>query len=465
MNDLHYTRETHLDVPAETAFAWHERPGAFERLAPPWEAVRVLARRGTIRDGDRLVLGLKLGPLSVRWVAEHGDYVAGRSFRDVQRKGPFARWEHTHGFEPVGRDRCRLSDSVVYRLPLGALGRLLGGRNVRRRLDRLFDYRHRQTSLDLACHASFQDRPRRRVALTGASGLIGSALEALLTTGGHEVIRLSRAATPSDGPAVSWDAARGVVDPGRLDGVDAVVHLAGENLATGRWTRAKMHRIRESRVRGTASLVASLARVEPRPRVLVCASAIGYYGDRGSETLDEGAGPGSGFLADVVGAWESAAVEAEALGIRVVRARLGVVLTPRGGALAKMLSPFRVGLGGPVGHGRQMMSWIGLDDAITAIHHALMCDDLSGALNLTAPAPVSSRAFARELGRVLRRPAFAPLPAPVARLAFGKMADELLLSSTHAVPTRLLRSGFVFRDPRLGDALARMLGHCAREPS
>lgn len=295
------------------------------------------------------------------------------------------------------------------------------------------------------------------VAVTGSTGLIGSALVRSLAAGGHRVVRLVRAGSPAgrSEPAVRWDPATGEVGPG-LAGVDAVVHLAGESVAA-RWTEARKRRLRESRVPATRRLCDTLARLPRPPRVLACASAIGYYGDRGDEVLREESPPGSGFLAGLCREWEAAAEPAARRGIRVVRLRIGLVLSPRGGALAAMLPPFRLGLGGPVGAGAQWMSWIAMDDAIGAVVHALATEALAGPVNLVGPAPVTNREFAATLGRVLRRPAILPFPAFAARALFGQMADELLLASARVVPARLQATGYTFRDPALEGTLRRLL--------
>jgi len=258
--------------------------------------------------------------------------------------------------------------------------------------------------------------------------------------------------------ALRWDPVSGAIaSPGPAI-ADAVVHLAGESIAGGRWTARKKQRIRESRVDATRRLTDTLTRLAKPPAVLVCASAIGYYGSRGDEVLSEESRPGTGFLADVGREWESASAAAIVRGIRVVNVRIGIVLSPAGGALAKMLTPFRLGLGGVIGGGAQWMSWIALDDVIGALRHALGTDALRGPVNAVAPAPVTNAEFTRTLGRVLRRPTLLPMPAFAARLALGEMADELLLSSQRVLPARLLASGFAFRYPTLEGALRHELG-------
>jgi uncharacterized protein (TIGR01777 family) len=296
-----------------------------------------------------------------------------------------------------------------------------------------------------------------RVAITGASGLIGSALAEMFAARGDEAVRLVRRPARSD-REVTWDPAAGRIDAARLEGVDAVVHLAGESLM-GLWTEAKKRRVRESRVRGTALVAETLARLERRPRVLVSASAVGFYGDHpDGEPVDESAPAGRGFLADTVVAWERACEPAAAAGIRVANTRFGLVLSPKGGALAAMLPAFRLGIGGPVGSGRQVVSWIALDEIGPALLHVLEHEELNGPVNFTAPEAVTFQELAQTLGRVLGRPAVLRFPAFAARLLLGEMAEELLLSGARVVPRKLLATGYRFRFPRLEPALRTLLG-------
>ena len=466
MEPLTFTARTELPVSARAAFDWHARPGALRRLIPPWEDVSVESTTGGIRDGDRVVLRIGLGPgglAGVRWTAEHRDFVDGERFRDVQVDGPFRYWEHTHRFSPVEDhpDRCVLEDAVRFLPPLGAAGRALGGPVVQGKLAAMFAYRHDVTRHDLADHARFADRPRMRVLLSGAGGLIGSRLAAFLTTGGHTVVPLTR--SPSNPDEIGWSPADGRIDADRLDGFDAVVHLAGEPVQ-GRWTAAKKRRILNSRADGTRLLCDALAAVPNKPRVLVSASATGYYGDRGDEELTADSPPGGGFLPDVCRAWEAACDPARDAGIRVAHPRIGIVLSPAGGALANMLPVFKLGGGGRIGDGTQWWAWVGPDDVLGAIHHALMDDTLAGPLNLTAPHPVTCADFAATLGRVLHRPAFVPAPAFAVRLAFGEMADGLLLASARAVPRVPDGHGYRFRHPTLGAVLRHQLGRVRVTP-
>lgn len=296
-----------------------------------------------------------------------------------------------------------------------------------------------------------------RVLVTGSSGLIGQALVRRLAGAGHEAVRLVRTEPAEGEAAVAWDPQAGTLDPAALEGFDAVVHLAGENIGAGRWTAARKARIRGSRVRGTGLLCAALAGLDRKPKVLAAASAVGIYGHRGDEELDEESPPGDGFLPELCRAWEKAAEPAAQAGIRVVNLRMGLVLAREGGALARMLPLFRLGLGGRLGSGAQWMSWITLDDVTAAIAHVLGAEALSGPVNLTAPRPATNRDFTKALARVLRRPAVLPAPAFALRLALGEMADALLLASARVLPRRLAQSGFQFADPLLEPALRRLL--------
>jgi hypothetical protein len=466
-----FQQSVRLPVPARDAFDWHARPGAFERLNPPWAPARLVLRSGGIEDGARIEFIVRLGPLRQRWVAEHRGFVDGRQFQDVQVRGPFAEWEHTHTILPEGdsgwvrRRRaiqgdsaCELRDEIRYRLPAGALGRLLAGGMIERQLRRVFRYRHRVTAADLSVHARYSEGRAMKILVSGSSGLVGSQLCPFLATGGHEVVPLTRPKSNAAADAVHWDPAGGTIDRDKLDGFDAVVHLAGENIGDRRWSAEQKAKIRNSRVDGTRLLCTALASLDRPPKTVVCASAIGFYGDRGDELLDESSSPGEGFLPDVCRDWEAACEPAREKGIRVVNTRFGVVLSPQGGALAKMLFPFKMCAGGAIGGGKQYWSWVALDDVISAILHALATESVKGPVNVVSPHPVTNRDFTKTLGRVLGRPTILPMPAFLARLALGEMADDLLLASARVQPKRLQETGYEFRFCELEPALRHLLG-------
>ncbi len=294
-----------------------------------------------------------------------------------------------------------------------------------------------------------------KIIVAGASGLVGSALVPQLTAAGHEVVGLGRRAAPG---IAAWDPAAGRLDPDILTGAGAVVNLAGAGIADSRWTVQRRDEIMQSRVRATRLLVDTLAARRERPAVFVSASGAGYYGNTGNLPCDEQAPAGEGFLADVCRRWEAEAEGASALGIRVVRLRLAMVLASQGGALAKMLPVFRVGLGGPAGDGRQWVSWIALGDVVGAIAHAIANDALVGAVNAAAPGAVPNAEFARVLGHVLGRPTALRAPVTALRLMFGRMAEDTVLSSSRIVPGRLLATGYSFQHAELEPALRHVLG-------
>ena len=298
---------------------------------------------------------------------------------------------------------------------------------------------------------------KQTVAITGASGMVGTALATVLRESGHKPVSITRKASESNEGSIVWDPASGLKDPSRLETIDTVVHLAGENIAGGRWTAALKDRIRRSRVEGTRSLVKSIAAIGHRPKTLVCASAIGFYGERGDTVLDEDAVAGSGFLAEVCRGWEQEAEAATELGLRVVKVRIGVVLSPKGGALAKMLLPFKLGAGGIIGSGKQYWSWIGLHDLVRIIAFCVEHDSIRGAVNAVSPNSMTNYDFTKGIGRALHRPTLFPMPAFAAKLVLGEMANELLLSSTRVIPKKLKEQGFEFHYPELVGCLEHEL--------
>ncbi len=455
MSNQRFTREVVLPVSAEEAFAWHERTGALPRLMPPWERVEVLEMSGGIAVGARVVMRVPMVPMgSVVWEAEHTQYEKGRLFQDIQKRGPFARWIHNHRFEPLGAGQSKLIDDVEYALPMGFLGATFGGGFALDKLQRMFAYRHRVTCADLEEHAKYLDKPRLRVLMTGASGLVGSALRAFLTTGGHEVVALKRLQRADDSE-LGWDWDwEGVRDTA----FDAVVHLAAENIGDKRWDEQVLWGLRQSRVEGAKRLAAGLSRCGIRPKVVVSASAVGFYGDRGDGLLDESSARGEGFLAELCEAWEEAAQALDASGARVVFARLGVVLSPAGGALAKLLGPAKMGLAGPLGGGKPWLSWIAIDDALYAIHALIQGEIFEGPVNVVGPSASRSSDFAQAVGRAAGMGLQLPVPSFALRAAAGKLADEVLLASQHVVPKKLLDAGFGFHYPNLDDALRHLTG-------
>jgi uncharacterized protein (TIGR01777 family) len=456
-----FQKISRFDEPAESLGAWHFRSGAIHRLIPPWESIRVLREASPLVDGARAEIEIRKGPIRIMLVAVHSEIDPPRQFVDTQERGPFGSWRHLHRFAAEAGGGSTLEDSIRFDPPFGPVGRLLIRGPLLKEIDRQFAFRHARTREDLRRHAEIAARfgaRKLRVGVTGAGGTVGRQLCAFLSTGGHEVVRFVRG-TPRGPDERAWnpsDPEHGV-DPKSVEDLDIVVHLAGEGIADKRWTPERKKAIRDSRVLGTEAVARAIARAARKPEAFLCASAVGFYGDR-QEWVDEQSARGDGFLADVVDAWETATKPARDAGVRTVHLRFGVVLTAAGGALAKMLMPFLMGAGGPVGSGKQGFSWVSLDDVLGATLFCARNPDISGAVNIVAPGALPQRGFAGVLGRVLRRPSFAPLPAPVVRLLFGELGQRALLEGALVRPTVLESHGFRFTHASLEDALRLELG-------
>ncbi len=440
-----------VDHPLDEVFAWHTRPGAMRRLVPPWQPMRVVKETESLADG-RAILGL---PGGLRWVAQHDPdgYDPPRQFVDVLSSDGLMTlpprvigwWRHTHRYSDAGGGSTRVHDIVDTTVPGAALRPP-------------FAYRHRQLAEDLAAHRDAADAGAGRlvIAMTGSSGLVGTALAAFLSTGGHRVIRLVRG-RPGSPDERRWDPNEPATD--LLEGVDAVVHLAGESIA-GRFTDAHRRAIRDSRIEPTRRL-AQVASETAGLRAFVSASAIGYYGyDCGDTVLDEDSPRGSGFLADVVADWEAATAPASEAGLRVVTVRTGIVQAAAGGTLRLLRPLFAAGLGGRLGSGRQWLSWIGIDDLLDIYYRGLYDHRLSGPVNAVGPEPVRNAEYTRVLAQTMHRPALLPVPALGPRLLLGKQgAVELAEANQRVRPARLEALEHRFRHPTVEDALAHQLGH------
>ena len=454
-----FTHETKIDAGVVDLFEYHRRPTVLQRLSPPWESVQILDKQGGIEDEGTTVLRVGVGPFKAEWKAGHRDYVENRQFCDVQLKGPFRSWKHVHAFRSLSEQETELNDTIHYQMPLGRLGGLLAGASIRRKLERMFVYRHTVTQNDLRHFLRYKQLSRLDVAITGGNGLIGASLAVFLTAQGHRVSILSRSGRSKvfGVPGVRWDPGRKYVDEAKLGKVDAWVHLAGENLAQGRWTKKRMKAIRDSRVEVTQFLTDFILSRNDRPGVFISASGTGFYGP-GENEMSESSPKGGGFLADLCEAWEDASEGLSDAGVRRVILRTGVVLDRKGGALAKMLPIFQLGAGGRVGNGRQIWSWVAMDDLLRMYDTALLEESMSGVYNAVSPEPVSNHAFTKALGTVLRRPTVLPAPAFALKAVLGQMADEALLAGQKTIPDRLEEQGFRFDFPELSLALRHSLG-------
>ncbi|MFO0597564.1 MAG: TIGR01777 family oxidoreductase [Myxococcaceae bacterium] len=446
-----FERRSVLPASAQDVYDWHAQPGAFARLNPSFDPVEVEERTGGLEVGARTIIRLPVGPVRQRWVAEHTACEPGRMFRDEQKAGPFAKWVHTHLFEPRADGTCELVDRIEYELPLGAVGALLGERFTVSTLERNFAYRHEVTRLDLLRHAAFRERTKLTFAVTGASGLVGSALIPFLQGGGHVVRAVKRS-------GASFDAAA-------FDGVDVVVNLAGAGVADERWSEARKQELRDSRIAYAGRLIAAAKERGAKPKAWLQGSAIGVYGDRGDEALDEksavpakvAGARAAAFLSELCVDWEAAGQPAQELGARVIALRIGLVQSAQGGALKKLLPPFLMGAGGPIAGGKAWQSWVSLEDLLGQILHLSMGEH-EGPFNCVGPEPVIQLDYARTLGSVLHRPAIAPLPAFALKTMFGELAEGALLASQRVLPARLREAGFQHVHGSLDAALRFTLG-------
>lgn len=428
--------------------AWHDRPGAFDRLAPPWARLQVHQRPRRIARGEVAQFDAPLGPTRHRWTSQITE-VSDDGFVDTAPLPLGGRWRHTHRWL-AHPDGCELVDEVDWHATVWTTPCLQGW--VTGELERLLSHRHAILAADLQRWGQTRHEPRRVIGVTGASGSVGSALCAFLTTQGHRVVPFVR-----DGQRVGipWRPTPGGVQPTSLEPLDAIVHLAGATVAQ-RWTSRALAEIRDSRVLGTTAIAEAIAASERKPR-LISASAVGWYGHR-PEAVDEQAAPGQGFLAEVGVAWEQAAEPARRVGAAVVHPRIGLVLDASHGALAGMLPAFRLGLGGPLGAGDQPFPWIARDDLLDVLALATRPEHPDGVVNAVAPEAVDQRTFALALGQALSRPARLPVPGFVVRTLAGQMGQALLLEGARAVPAVLLRQRHAFRWPHLLPALRHAVG-------
>lgn len=441
---------------AEELYNWHSRKGALERLLPPWQNISVLARHGGIEPGGMVELKMHAGPFPYHFRARHVENIPGKMFRDIQEKGPFASWSHAHYFEDL-RKGSLLNDQVNYSLPWHRFLPRFIKVHVHRSLQKLFHHRQALLCEDIKLHRHSSTIPLR-ILVSGASGVIGRDLLPLLTTGGHQVFTLVRRRPDPAQGEIYWDPAEGVLNASDLPEIDAVIHLAGEYIGLSRWKEEKKRMVIDSRIKGTRLLAQTIAAMKKVPKVFLCASAVGYYGDGQDRVIDETNPQGDDFISEVCRLWEKGTKPAKEAGIRTVFMRLGIGLTPRGGALQRILSTSPFGFIRRFGSGEQYISWISRDDMVSAMLHIISCPSLEGPVNIAAPEPVTNAEFMQKLARISGRPLLFPLPGWFLKMIYGQMASEILLSGCRVSTKKLQDSGFKFRHPTLEIALKSLLG-------
>lgn len=459
-----FIKKTKINVSVATLFSWHAVNGAILRLTPPWASLKIIDRNGDgIEKGVKVKFRLSMFKFPMIWEAEHIEYQADRLFKDHQIKGPFAKWEHTHLFTPDGKNAAVMEDQVEFKLPFGFLSLPFYG-FAQKELKRVFSYRHRVLKYDLEHHVG--RIKKKRILISGASGTIGSMLVPFLQTCGHDVIRLVRKSDNLLKDAIFWDPYKGIIDLEKAAPFDAVINLNGVDITRGKWTDKQKKIIMDSRIIPTRLLVKKINELEKKPEVFISASAIGFYGEGGNMVLTETSSLGKCFISRVCRKWEDASRDtsgdllddAQEAGIRRVQLRIGMVLTPAGGALARMELPFKTGCGVKISHGRQYMSWISMDDVLSGILFILGNDNIKGPVNLTAPNPVTNREFSKTLAGVFSKKVFFTVPKFLVRLLWGQMGKEFLLTSARIIPEKLLDNGFTFQHETLFPAFRDLFG-------
>ncbi len=457
-----YTKETRIEVPVEKLFAWHKEMGAVLRLTPPWAPLTMISSSNNgIEEGSIVRFRIKLFKIPMIWESKHIEYKENRIFKDIQTKGPFVRWEHSHIFKSDGINHSIMKDKIEFQLPFGILSRPFY-RFALKEFDRMFTYRHRVLKYDLENHKKLTENlteKKKRIIVSGASGTIGSALVPFLRTLGYEVIRLVRKKEKLLSDEIFWDPYKGVLDLTRAGKIDAVINLNGINITHKKWTEKQKKLILDSRIIPTRLLAEKTACLDDKPDVFLSASAIGFYGSGDSRTFTENDSAGDCFISRVCRQWEDASIiPLTNTKIRGIRLRTGVVLTPAGGALAKMILPFKMGFGARISHGRQYMSWISIDDVLSGILYILNNDEIRGPVNLTAPNPVTNKVFSQTLSGLFSKKLLFIIPEFMAKILWGQMGEETILTSTKVIPEKLLNNGFSFQHTELLPALKDLTG-------
>ena len=434
----HFQFVSTLPFSAEKVFSWHLQPGALERMLPRWINCKVIQAGSPADIGSLTVLEMTMFSITKIWKARHVDFFPGTGFVDEQETGPFPYFRHTHRITAAGVGST-LTDSIEYLAPW-----YIPDGYIQRQLQRQFMFRHKRLLSDLSVMERYP-LPARRILISGGSGLVGSSLSSFLKVAGHSVFYLKRGLSDLQHNIIGWDPENlGGYHIEEFEGFDVIIHLAGENIGKRPWSKKQKQRLFTSRCRDTEQLAQILLSTKTPPKLFISASAVGIYGDRGCDLLTEESTASDDFLASLCSAWERASSCLDTIGVRRIQARFGYILDPQGGMLQSILPVFRMGLGGKMGSGRQMIPWVALDDVVYALYHCLAHPELSGPVNVVAPNCVSQQEFAKTLARSIRRFSCCSIPAWVIKLLLPERAEALMLRSAHVVPIKLKKSGYEF---------------------
>ena len=449
-----FIRKSLVQASAETLSKWHHANDVFHRIQPPWESARIVKKAKQIADGLEEHIQIQMGPLKKTWIARYQDVVKGGQFCDLQVSGPFKFWFHKHIFHDNGDGTSTLEDNISYTPPMGRIGSFLAGNMVRKKLDMMFQYRHRVTVEDVKRHHNTEVKSKN-ILITGGTGLVGSQLAPLLKSMGHKVFLLTR--SPKQENHIGWSLKDREIDSEKLKDIEVVINLAGASIAS-LWTKKNKEKIYSSRVEGTKFLVESLLKFSPKLENFLSASGSGVYPLNTGDIYDESGPSGNTFLGKLATDWEAAANPLAEKGIRVAHFRIGVVISSLGGALQKMILPGKFCLGGPWGKGTQHMSWIAIDDLTDILTFAVSDESYRGAINAVAKESITVNDFFKTLGRVLKRPQLFRVPSFVMKSLPGDMGKEVFLGDNRTVPGFLNSKGYEYRHENLESALRLQLG-------
>ena len=462
-----FNRRVEIPYDVHDVFNYHARYRAIDRMIPPWSFLKIIKRNNGLEDGAICILELQYGPVKLKWTAKHAGYIQDQLFQDKMIEGPLKSWEHTHSFTPNKLGGCIMEDNIKYSLPYRLNKFNILGNRLNKTLNQIFGYRHRILQNDLKLGGLLKENKGKRILISGSTGLIGSALIPFLdTAGGHQISRLVRPSSKySSGDNNSgirvWDPQAGKVDPSDLEGFDIIIHLSGASIG-GRWSKIKKRRIYDSRVKTTEILCNAIKKLKKPPSTLLCASAIGYYGSRGEEVVTEETTPGDGFLANLCVDWETQSKSVEDIGIRVVNARFGLILSPKGGILKvlTLASPLKVGLG--FGYGSNVINWVSIEDVIGSILYLISNASIRGPVNIVSPNPVMASDFFEIISKIQENKIMLKIGSKIMKLAIGDFATTINDSNGVLKPQKLLISGYPFMNSSLEDAARLLLGRQIR---